>query len=165
MNAKKRKSWSKLGWWNINKYSIIYPPKGKAERTQWGPLDSLSILYLIEKPKLNFQKHERGSAFFETSKTFIVRMGGWLGGDQNNPSISSFLSMMSTSKMRWFQIWPQKLSTTITSKVKSNLSLKTWNFKTNLRAGNQLKITMVKKDLSSRCKLRFSFFFFKKIRF
>ena len=23
MNAKNKKSWSKLGWWNINKYSII----------------------------------------------------------------------------------------------------------------------------------------------
>ena len=57
---------------------MLYPPKGRAKRTQWGPLDSLSILYVIEKPKLNFQKHERGSAFFETSKTFIVRMGGWV---------------------------------------------------------------------------------------
>ena len=52
---------------------MLYPPKGRAKRTQWGPLDSLSILYVIEKPKLNFQKHERASAFFVTKKTFIVR--------------------------------------------------------------------------------------------
>ena len=54
----------------------FYPPKGRAKRNQWGPLDSLSILYVIEKPKFNFQKHERGSAFFETSTTFIVWVGG-----------------------------------------------------------------------------------------
>ena len=44
---------------------------GGAERTQWGPPDSLSILHVIEEPKLKFHKHQRGSAFFETSKTFI----------------------------------------------------------------------------------------------
>ena len=52
---------------------IIYPPKGRAKRTQRGPIDILSILYVIKKPKLNFQKHDRGSAFFETSKTLIPR--------------------------------------------------------------------------------------------
>ena len=56
--------------------SYVYPPKGRAKQTQWGQLYSLSILYVIEKPKLNFQKHERGSVFFETLKTLIVRMGG-----------------------------------------------------------------------------------------
>ena len=74
---------------------------------------------------------------------------------------SSFSSML-TSKMRWFEIWPQKLSTTITSKVMSNLSLKIWNFKANFRSGNQLKITVVKKDLSSKCKLRRVLIFFSK---
>ena len=52
---------------------MLYPPKGRAKRTQWGPLDSLSILYVIEKPKYNFQQHERGSALIETAKTFIPR--------------------------------------------------------------------------------------------
>ena len=42
---------------------------------------------MYEKPKSDFQKHPRESAFFETSKTFIVRMGGWVGGDQKGPSI------------------------------------------------------------------------------
>ena len=36
-----------------------------------------------EKLIFNFQKHKRESAFFETSKTFIVRAGG----DQKGPSI------------------------------------------------------------------------------
>ena len=46
---------------------------------------------MYEKPKLDFQKHPREPAFFGTSKTFIVRMGGWVGGwvggDQKGPSI------------------------------------------------------------------------------
>ena len=54
---------------------------------------------MIEKQKLNLQKHKQGSAFFETSKNFIIRMGewvggwvggcvgGWMGGDQKSPSI------------------------------------------------------------------------------
>ena len=69
----------------------LYPPKGKAKRSQWGPLDNLSILYVVGEPKLGFQKYEGISAFFEISKTFIVRMGGWMGGwvsgDQKGPSI------------------------------------------------------------------------------
>ena len=36
---------------------------------------------------MGFQKYRRGSAFFEISKTFIVRMGGLVGGDQTTPSI------------------------------------------------------------------------------
>ena len=47
---------------------VVYPPKGRAKRTQWGQLDSLSILNVIEKPKLNFQKHVRGSAFLKPRK-------------------------------------------------------------------------------------------------
>ena len=53
--------------------NLTYPPKGKAKRSQWGPLDSLSILYVIGEVKLGFQKHQRGSDFFEISKTFIAR--------------------------------------------------------------------------------------------
>ena len=53
------------------------------------------------------------------------------------------------------------------SKVMSNLSLKMWNFKADFRGGNQLKIMMVTKDLSSRRKLRkvFKKIFFEKMRF
>ena len=82
----------------------------------------------------------------------VVRMGGWV-------VIFWVLWFFSksgiiTSKMCWFQIWPQKLSTAIRSKVMSNLSLKMWNFKAHFRGGNRLKKMMVTKDLSSRRKLR-----------
>ena len=39
-------------------------------------------IYVYEKPKLNFQKHQRGSAFFETAKTVIIRKGGYVYGYQ-----------------------------------------------------------------------------------
>ena len=42
------------------------------------------ILYVVEEPKLGFQKHQRKSAFFEWSKTCIVRVDG----DGEGPSIS-----------------------------------------------------------------------------
>ena len=50
---------------------------------------------MYEKRKWSFEKHERGSTFFETSKTFIVRVclcvgglvGGLVGGDKKGPSI------------------------------------------------------------------------------
>ena len=55
------------------------------------PLDSLSILYVIDEPKLGLQKYPTISDFLKVSKTFIVRMGGWvggwMGGDQKCPSI------------------------------------------------------------------------------
>ena len=41
----------------------------------------------MEEPKLGTQKQERKSAFFESSKTLIVRMGGWVDGDQKGRSI------------------------------------------------------------------------------
>ena len=34
-----------------------------------------------------FQKHQRKSTFFEPPKNFIVRMGGWVGGDILGPLI------------------------------------------------------------------------------
>ena len=43
------------------------------KHSQGGPLDSLSIFYVIGEPKLGFQKHERKSTFFEILKTFIPR--------------------------------------------------------------------------------------------
>ena len=49
----------------------IYPPKGKAKRSQWGPLDSHSILYVIGEPKLGLAKYYGISASLELSKTFV----------------------------------------------------------------------------------------------
>ena len=58
------------------------------EHSRWGPPDGLSNLYVTGEQKFGFQKHERKMAFFENSKTFIVRMGcGWVGVDQKGPSI------------------------------------------------------------------------------
>ena len=68
---------------------MFYPPEGRAKRTQWGILDSLSILYVIDKQKLNFQKHERGSSFFETSNTFIPRRE-----ERSDPSALDSLSIL-----------------------------------------------------------------------
>ena len=115
-----------------------------------------------------FKNTNENRPFLKPQKPLLSASVGWWCGlvIKRVLQFSSFSSML-TSKTRWFQIWPQKLSTTITSKVMSNLSLKIWNFKANFRSGNQLKITMVKKDLSSRCKLRkvFNFFFSKKCDF
>ena len=128
--------------------------KGRAERIQWGPLDSIYILYVIGDwgSKIELQKHEWGSAFLETSKTFNFWMGGWVV-IKRVLQFSSFSSVL-TSKIRWFQIWPQKLSTAIRSKVMSNLILKFWNFEADFRGGKWPKIMMVTNDLSSRRKLR-----------
>ena len=79
-------------------------------------------------------------------------MGGWVV-IKRVLRFSSFSSIL-TSKMRWFQIWPQKLSTAIRSKVMSNLVLKFWNFKADFRGGKWPKIMMVTNDLSSGRKLR-----------
>ena len=45
-----------------------------------GPVYCLYILYTIDERKLGFQKHQRKSAFFDMSKTFIAWMVGWVGG-------------------------------------------------------------------------------------
>ena len=68
-----------VGWLLRNQQSIlVYPPKGGAnELSRLGPLEGLSNLYCIGERKLGFQKHERKSAFFESPKTFIFRVGGW----------------------------------------------------------------------------------------
>ena len=144
---------------------IFYPPKGGANAlSRWGPIEGLSNLYCIGERKWGFQKHQRKSTFFESPKNFIVRMGGWVGGWVGGWMggwvvifwVLWFFSKSGiiTSKMCWFQIWSQKLSTTIRSKVMSNLSLKMWNLKAHFRGGNRLKKMMVTKDLSSRRKLR-----------
>ena len=52
-------------------------PEGNCESsTREGPLDSLSILYVIDEPKLGLQKYPALSDFLKLSKTLIVRMGG-----------------------------------------------------------------------------------------
>ena len=77
-----------------------------------------------------------------------------------------WISTAKRSKKCNFKKWTKNSSRSLNPQflVMGNLSLKIWNFKANFRSGNQLKITMVKKDLSSRCKLRkvFNFFFSKK---
>ena len=77
-----------------------------------------------------------------------------------------WISTSKRSKKCNFKKWTKNSSRSLNPQflVMGNLSLKIWNFKANIRGGNQLKITMVKKDLSSRCKLRkvFNFFFSKK---
>ena len=149
--------------YNMLKYPYVsYLPEGRAERTRWGILDTLSNLIYVWETKMELSK-TRARIDLSWNLKNLNCPGGCVGGWMVIKRVlrfSSFSSML-TSKMRWFQIWPQKLYTTNTSKVMSNLSLKIWNFKANFRSGNQLKITMVKKDLSSRCKLRkfFNFFF------
>ena len=60
---------------------MFYPPKGGANAlSRWGPLEGLSNLYCTGERKWGFQKHERESTLFESSKNFIVRMDGWVGG-------------------------------------------------------------------------------------
>ena len=49
--------------------------------SRWGPIEGLSNLYCIGERKWGFQKQQRKSTFFESPKNFIVRMGGWVGGD------------------------------------------------------------------------------------
>ena len=56
-------------------------PEGNCEScARWGPLDSLSILYVIGERKSTISILELKSAFLKISKTFIVRVGGWVGG-------------------------------------------------------------------------------------
>ena len=66
---------------------------------------------------------------------------------------SSFSGMW-TKTMRWFQIWPQKLSAATRSKVTSNSILKFWNFNADFRSAKWQKIMTVTNALCSRCKLR-----------
>ena len=81
----------------------------------------------------------------------------------------NWISTAKRSKKCNFKKWTKNSSRSLNPQflLMGNLSLKIWNFKSNFRSGNQLKITMVKKDLSLRCKLRkvFNFIFFKKMRF
>ena len=53
-------------------------PEGRAERTQWGPLGSLSILYVIEKPKLNFQKSTSEDRPFLKPQKPLSPEGRWV---------------------------------------------------------------------------------------
>ena len=71
-------------------------------------------------------------------------------------------SSIVTSKMCWFQIWPQKLSTGTRSKAINNLILQIWKFKAGLRGAKHKKIMIVWKDLSLGRKLGI---FFKKTNY
>ena len=69
------------------KIYIPLSPEGNCESgVREGPIDSLSILYVIDDPKLGLQKYPSISALLKIPKTFIVRVGGlvdgWMGGDQ-----------------------------------------------------------------------------------
>ena len=53
---------------------LIYSLKGTAKAvTREGPLDSLSILYVIDEPKFGLHKYPTISDFLKDSKTFIPR--------------------------------------------------------------------------------------------
>ena len=72
-------------FWNIEK---VLSPEGNCESSaRWGPLDSLSILYVIGERKSTISILQLKSAFLKISKTFIVRVGGWVDGAQKCPSI------------------------------------------------------------------------------
>ena len=59
-----------------------------------------------------------------------------------------------TSKICGFQVWAQKFSSIIRSKVAGKLKLKSRQNKSDLRQGKHLKIMMLQKDLSLRSNLR-----------
>ena len=53
---------------------FLLSPEGNCESgTREGPLDSLSILYVIDKPNLGLQKYPTIFDFLRVSKTFIPR--------------------------------------------------------------------------------------------
>ena len=51
----------------------LSPEENCESTTREGPLDSLSILYVIDEPKLGLQKYPTISDFLKVSKTFIPR--------------------------------------------------------------------------------------------
>ena len=74
------------GIWKWNLTSICYKgtktqtlsttrdlsPEESESSVQEGPIDGLSILYVVDKPKLDFQKYNSTSPFLKMTKTFIV---------------------------------------------------------------------------------------------
>ena len=73
---------------------FFVPRRELRKQTQWGPLDSLSILYVIGEQKLSLSILHMKSAFLKSWKTFIVRMGGWVDGDDMGPLIRLILEYM-----------------------------------------------------------------------
>ena len=73
----------------------FYPPKGKAERTRWGPLDSLSNLICVWETKMELSKTRTRIGLFWNLKNLYCP-GGWVDrwvggradGDQKCTSIS-----------------------------------------------------------------------------
>ena len=127
-------------------FHMVYPPRGGAERTQWVPLDSLSILFVIENT----------SEYRRFSKPRKPLLSGWVDGLVVIKTVLRFFSFsrILTRKMRWFQIWPRNMSKAIRSKVKNNLIL--WSFRADFRGKKWQKI-MVTNDLSSTRKTEESF--------
>ena len=62
----------------------FYPPKGKAKRSQWGPLDSLSNLYVIGEVKFDFKNTNEDRTFLKSRKPLLSGCGGC---DQKGPWI------------------------------------------------------------------------------
>ena len=100
--------------------SNLSPEGSLRKQTPRGPLDGLSILYVFDEQKLRFQFWAGNPPFWNPRKPLL---SGWVGGWVVIFWVlwfSSFSSII-TSKMRWFQIWCQKLSTDFLSKVMSTL--------------------------------------------
>ena len=72
----------------------------------------------------------------------------WVDGDQKCPMTRLF-SIMLTSKMCWFQIWCQKLSTAFLSKVMSTLNFQIRKFKVDYPYGKRLKKLIDRKGVSA----------------
>ena len=91
---------------------------------------------LLQKPLIH--SNDVLSIFFctnELGRMLSGKVGGWLVIKRVHRFSSK--SGIVTSRMCWFRIWYQKLSTALRSKVTCKLNLKF--FKVNFRDGNQLK--------------------------
>ena len=133
---------------------ISLSPEGKSGANPMGSTwQSFQFNMCMRNQNRTFKNTLEDRPFLKPQKPLLYGLvGGWMGIKRVLRFCS--ISSMLTSKMRWFQIWPQKLSTAIRSKVMSNLLLKFWNFKADFRGGKWPKIMMVTNDLSSRRKLR-----------
>ena len=105
MEKKKMEKFSQkivINWWIWGTLSSEGMSGANPMVSTW---QSFHFKIMIEKPKLNFQKYDRGSAFSETSKTFISGwVGGWMGGCWSKRSFDFFfISIILISKMRYFE--------------------------------------------------------------
>ena len=122
--------------------SNLSPEGSLRKQTPRGPLDGLSILYVFDEQKLRFRFWTGNPPFWNPRKPLLSGwVGGWVGGWVVIFWVLRFSSFWSiiTSKMRWFQIWCQKLSTAFLSKVMHTLNFKTRQKKTTYLCGKRLK--------------------------